>query len=81
MAVKAINDSAGPDGIIPTLFVFGVYPRITENSALLPTITKRTKAICKTTKEVRCFYAKQQVTDTFVIRNNPNTITTLELPI
>jgi di/tripeptidase len=26
MAVKAINDSAGPDGIVPTLLVFGAYP-------------------------------------------------------
>jgi hypothetical protein len=25
MAVKAINDSAGPDGIVPTLLVFGAY--------------------------------------------------------
>jgi hypothetical protein len=25
IAVKAINDSAGPDGIVPTLLVFGVY--------------------------------------------------------
>jgi hypothetical protein len=26
MAVKAINNSAGPDGIVPTLLVFGAYP-------------------------------------------------------
>ena len=26
IAVKAINDSAGPDGLIPTLLVFGAYP-------------------------------------------------------
>ena len=26
MAVKAINDSAGPDGLIPMLLVFGAYP-------------------------------------------------------
>jgi hypothetical protein len=81
MAIKAINDSARPEGIILILLVFGVYPRITENSVLSPTITKKTKAIRKTTKEIRCFYAKQQVIDTLAIRNNPNTITTLELPI
>ena len=34
MAVKAINDSAGPDRLIPTLLVFGAYPRITHNSLL-----------------------------------------------
>jgi hypothetical protein len=25
LAVKVINDSAEPDGIVPTLLVFGVY--------------------------------------------------------
>jgi di/tripeptidase len=32
MAVKAVNDSAGPDGIVPTLLVFGAYPRMTKDS-------------------------------------------------
>jgi hypothetical protein len=81
MAVKAINDSAGPDGIISILLVFSIYPRITENSVLSPIITKRTKTICKTTKEVRRFYAKRQVTDALVMRNGPNIATTLELLI
>jgi len=26
MAVKAVNDSVGPDGLIPMLLVFGAYP-------------------------------------------------------
>jgi len=38
MAFKAINDSAGPDGIVPTLLVYGALPRITEYNALLPTV-------------------------------------------
>jgi hypothetical protein len=38
MAVKTINNSAGPDGIVLTLLVFGTYPRITESSAPLPSI-------------------------------------------
>ncbi len=28
MAVKAINDSVGPDGIVPTLLVYGALPRL-----------------------------------------------------
>jgi hypothetical protein len=54
---------------------------MTENSAPLLTITKKAETIRKTTKEVRCFYAKQQVIDILAIRNSPNIITTLELPI
>ena len=53
MAVKAINDLAGPDRIIPTLLVFRVYPQITKIDALLPSVTKKAKAIRIATKEVR----------------------------
>ena len=52
MAVKAINDSAGPDRIIPTLLVFRVYPRITKIDALLLSVTKRAEVIRIATKEV-----------------------------
>jgi hypothetical protein len=38
MAVKAVNNLAGLDGIMPTLLIFGIYPRITEGSASLPFI-------------------------------------------
>jgi hypothetical protein len=38
MAVKAINDLAGPDGIMLILLVFGAYLRIIKDSALLPFI-------------------------------------------
>jgi hypothetical protein len=45
MAVKAVNDSARPDGIVLTLLVFGSYPRMTEIDLLSPIIAKRAKAI------------------------------------
>jgi hypothetical protein len=35
MTIKAVNDSAGSDGIILILFVFGAYSRMTEGSTLL----------------------------------------------
>ena len=53
MAVKAINNSARPDGIIPTLLVFRVYPQITKIDALSLSVAKRAKAILAATKEVR----------------------------
>jgi hypothetical protein len=67
ITVKAVNDSARPNGIIPIFLVFSAYPRIIENLVLSLIITKRTEAIRKTTKEIRCFYARQQVIDTLVI--------------
>jgi len=33
MAFKAINDSIGPNGLIPTLLVFGAYLYIMESNA------------------------------------------------
>jgi hypothetical protein len=38
MAVKVVNDSAGLNGIMLILLVFGVYLRITEGSTPSPFI-------------------------------------------
>ena len=54
MAVKAINNLARLDKIVPTFLVFRAYPQMTEMDALLPSITKRAKVIYTTTKEVYC---------------------------
>jgi hypothetical protein len=64
-----------------TFLVFKAYPYITRDSLLLPFITKRTKAIHKVIKEVRRFYAEQQVNNTLAIRNRPNTKLVLTLSL
>ena len=38
MAFKAINDSVGPNGLMPTLLVFDAYPWMTESDAPSSTI-------------------------------------------
>ncbi len=81
MAVKAVNDSVGPDGIVPTLLVFGTYPRLTEMDPLSPSVTKRAEAIRTATKEVRRLYTERRVKDALAIRNGPNTKITLDLPL
>jgi hypothetical protein len=30
MAIKAVNNTAGPDGLVLTLLVYGAYPRMTN---------------------------------------------------
>lgn len=40
MAMKAVNNTAGPDGLVPTLLVFGAYPRMTTESPPSPSTTK-----------------------------------------
>ena len=58
MAVKAINNSAKLDRIIPTLLVFRAYPQITEMDALSPFIIKRAEAIYIATKEIHRLQAE-----------------------
>jgi hypothetical protein len=38
ITVKTVNDLAGPDSIILTLFMFGTYPKIIKDSAPLPSV-------------------------------------------
>jgi hypothetical protein len=45
MAVKAVNDTAGPDGLVLTLLVYRAYPRITNLDPPAPSIIDRAAAI------------------------------------
>jgi hypothetical protein len=45
IAVKAVNNTAGPNRLVLTLLVFGAYLRITAESLLSLLIIKRSKAI------------------------------------
>jgi hypothetical protein len=38
MTVKAVNNTAGLDGLVPTLLVFEAFPQITELDAPAPLI-------------------------------------------
>jgi hypothetical protein len=58
MAVKAVNDTAGLDGIIPTLLVFGAYPQMIDMDPPSPSIIQQAQAIHVATKEVRQLYAE-----------------------
>jgi hypothetical protein len=73
MAFKAINDSVGPDGLVPTLLVYGAFPRMTEYDPPSPSIAERATAIKKAIDEVQKQRAKRQVQDALRTRNGPNT--------
>jgi hypothetical protein len=81
IAVKTVNDSVGPNDIIPILLVFGAYPRITNNSVLSLITTKRAKTIRKASNEIRQYYTKRHVKDIFRIRNGPDTTMIFKLLI
>ena len=54
MAEKAVNDTAGSNGLVPTLLVYGACPRISNLDPPAPPITEQAaairKAIAKTVK-------------------------------
>jgi len=81
MAVKAINDTAGPDGLVPTLLVFGAFPRMTKLDPPAPSMAVRSKAIAKAMKEVTKMRIDRQITDALRQRNGPRVDEVHELPI
>ena len=58
IAFKAINNSVGPNSLIPTLLVFGAYPRIIKFNIPSPTVIKRAAALKKAIEKVKKLKAK-----------------------
>lgn len=81
MAFKAINDSVGPNGLVPTLLVFGAYPRMTELDAPSPSITQRATAMRKAMDEVKKITASRQIRDALNMGNGPSTTSLQDLPL
>lgn len=71
MVVKAVNDTTGLDGLVPTLLVFGAYPHMHAMDPPAPTIFQRAAAIEKAMSEIRKLHAKRQVTDALSTQNGP----------
>ena len=53
MAFKAINNSIGPNSLIPTLLVFRAYLCIVKSDASNPIVVKWAAALKKAIKEVK----------------------------
>jgi hypothetical protein len=81
MVIKAVNNTAEPDGLVPTLLVFGTYSRITTTNTLSLTVIKRGKAIIKAIKQIAELHVKRQVTNVLRQRNGPNISNTLNVLI
>ena len=53
MAFKAINNTAGLEGLVPILLVFRAYPQIVKSDALLPLVIQQAAAIKKVIVEIQ----------------------------
>ena len=58
MAVKAINNTAGLDGLVPTLLVYGVYLRISKLDPFALSIMDQAAVIQKAMAEIVKLWAK-----------------------
>jgi hypothetical protein len=81
MAIKAINNTAEPDGLIPTLLMFNTYPQITTTNTLSLMVTEHNKAITKAIKQITELHAKKQVTNALRQQNSLNINNTLNVLI
>jgi len=73
MAVKAVNNTASPNGLVPTLLVYGAYLRISNLGPSTPAITERAAVIQKAIAEIVKLWAKQTINNALYYRNGPNT--------
>jgi len=81
MAIKAINDTASPNGLVPTLLVYGAYLRISKLDPPTPFITDRAAIIRKAMAEIVKLRAKQTVNNALYYRNGPNTTLVYDFPL
>jgi hypothetical protein len=61
LSVKAMNDICGPEGLVPSLLVFGVLPRLSGITSALPHQSERMKALQMARKEYEMFVCQRRV--------------------
>lgn len=82
MAVKAVNDPVGPNGLIPTLLVFGALPHLgLPTDAPSPSTFKRAVVLRKARTEVQKLFASRKVRNALKSRNGPDVTDILMTPI
>lgn len=82
MAVKTVHNSGGPNGLIPTLLVFGAFPRLgLPIDAPSPSTFKRVVALRNATTKLQKLFASRQVRDALKSRNRPDITDIHMIPI
>jgi len=80
MAVKAVNDTTGPNGLVPTLLVYRAYLRISNLGPPALSIMEQAAAIRKAIAEIVKLRAKQTVNNALYYYNGPNITLVYNLP-
>ena len=81
MAVKAINNTASPNGLVPTLLVYGAYLRISKLDPPTLSVIDQAAVIQKAMAKIVKLRAKQTINNALYYRNGPNTTPVYNLPL
>jgi len=81
MAIKAVNNTASPDGLVPTLLVYRAYLKISNLGLPAPSITEQAAIIRKAIAEIVKLRAKQTINNALHYHNGPNTTLVYNLPL
>ena len=81
MAVKAVNNTASPNGLVPTLLVYGAYLRISKLDPPTPSVIDRVAVIRKAMAKIVKLRAKQTINNALYYRNGPNITLVYNLPL
>ncbi|XP_044723961.1 restless-like transposase [Hirsutella rhossiliensis] len=79
--LRPINDTAGPNGIVPTLLVFGAYPRMALDSPPSATTLKRAAAAQKAMKMLRQLSAERETFRSTLVQPYFRDETTIPAPL
>ena len=72
IAVKAVNNTARLDRLVPILLIFSAFPQMNTDLPLFQLILKRAKAIAKAIKALQKAAAERQLNAVLYSHNGPN---------
>lgn len=74
MEIKSVNDSFGPDGLVPTLAVYGALPRLgLPSDPPTPSTFQHAIEVRIATEEVSRHFARWKISSAVKTRNGPDT--------
>ena len=81
MAIKAVNNTAGPNGLVPILLVYRAYLQISNLDPPTPSVIDQAAIIQKAMAEIVKLQAKQTINSALYYYNRPNTTPIYNLPL
>ena len=81
MAIKAINNTAGLDGLVPTFLIYRAYLRISNLDSSTLSIMEQAAAIQKAIAKIVKLQAKQAINSTLYYCNGLDITLVYDLPL